>query len=434
MTDVEQSSSPVKLTRPALGRSAKDDERRARLRRNRAYATGLLAFMGATYFSTFAVENPSFPVLLIRAGAEGGAVGGLADWFAITALFRRPLGLPIPHTAIVPRSKERIGKAVGKFIEENFLTRDVVLRRLRDAQLGHRMVEWLAAPDKAPAIAAWIVRSLPQVLRTLDNPELHTFVRRTFGEQMGSVDIAPMLGRLLDAMTTTGEADRLFDSIINAGLTWIEEHREDIYNIVAEKNRWWIPKAINRRIATAIIDGVTDVLGQLHEPESNARHEFRKALKQLITDLMESPERRAQVDAAKSRLLAHPDVQNWFSSLWRGALNGALQDLEKPTPRVQASIENLLTAVSHAVAADPKAIRQIEAAIERIALTVVVRRSDIGAIVADVVRSWDEQSMTERLELTIGSDLQYIRMNGTLVGAMVGAALFIAVHFFAAPA
>lgn len=432
MSDIEQGIRlPAEKTRPAPSRSGRDDERRARLKRNRNYATGLLAFMGATYFSTFAVPDPGFPVLLIRAGAEGGAVGGLADWFAITALFRRPLGLPIPHTAIVPRSKERIGKSVGRFIEENFLTREVVLRRLRDARLGHRAVQWLAAPDMAPAIAGWIVRSLPQVLRTLDNPELHAFVRRTLGEQIARVDIAPVLGRLIEAMTTTGEADRLFDSMINAGLTWLGGNREVIYRVVGERNRWWIPKTINRRIAAAIVDGVTDVLGQLREPDSDARHQFRNALKQLVDDLTQSPERREQIEAAKTRLLAHPDVQNWFGSLWRSALAGALRDLEKPSPRAQTSIENLLGAVARALAADPAAIRQIEAAIERIALTVIVRRAEIGAVVADVVRGWDERSMSDRLELTIGSDLQYIRMSGTLVGASVGALLFVAVHFFA---
>lgn len=419
---------PADAARQTAGRSSRDAERRNRLRQNRLYATGLLAAMGATYFSTYAVSEPGFPVLLIRAGAEGGAVGGLADWFAITALFRRPLGLPIPHTAIVPRSKERIGSAVGLFIEENFLTREVVLRRLRDAQLGHRAVAWLAAPDKAPQIAASIARSLPQMLRALDNPELHDFVRRSIGEQVGRVDIAPVLGRLLETMTTSGEADRLFDTATDAALSWLEQHREDIYRIVSERSRWWIPKAVDKRIAQAIVDGVSELLTQLHKPDSDARRQFRTTLTQLVDELVHSPERRAQVDAAKSRLLSHPDVQNWLSSLWRNALAAALRDLEQPSPRTQATIENLLRATAHAVQADPRALAQIEAGIERIALTIVVRRAEIGAIVADVVRGWDERSMTERLELTIGSDLQYIRMSGTLVGASVGALLFAAVH------
>lgn len=430
MSDVGHSTPPVQFGRPLPPPGPRDADRQARLRRNRLHATGLLTLMGATYFSTYAVPDPGYLILLVRSGAEGGAVGGLADWFAITALFRRPLGLPIPHTAIVPKSKERIGNALGRFIEENFLTRDVLLRRLRDAQMGHRAVAWLAAPQTGPAVTGWIVRSLPQLLRAMDSPELHAFVRRTLGEQMARADIAPILGRLIEAMATSGEADRLFDSATAVAGDWLEAHREDVYRLVKERNRWWVPKAINRRIAAAIIDGLTDVLGQLREPESEARKQFRDTLQGLVDDLVRSPERRAEVDAAKRRLLAHPDVQKWLGSLWRSALNGALHDLERPSPRAQASIENLLQAVARALAADRAAIEWIENAIERVALTVVVRRAEIGGIVADIVRSWDEKSMTSRLELAIGSDLQYIRMSGTLVGAGVGALLFAAVHLF----
>lgn len=392
------------------------------------YATGLLALMGTTYFSTYAVPDPGYVVLLIRSGAEGGAVGGLADWFAITALFRHPLGLPIPHTAIVPRSKERIGSALGRFIEENFLTREVVLRRLRNARFGHRAVDWLAAPGTSPAVSGWMVRSLPQLLRALDSPELHAFARRTIGEQIGRADPAPIIGRLIQAMATSGEADRLFDTATDAASSWLEGHRDDVYRLVNERNRWWVPKAINRRIAAAIIDGLTDVLGQLREPDSSARQQFRSALEGLVDDLIRSPERRAEVDAAKRRLLSHPDVQNWLSSLWRNAIAGAQRDLEQPSPRAQAMIENLLQAVARALAADETALARIESAIERVALAVVLRRAEIGGIVADIVRGWDERSMTSRLELAIGSDLQYIRMSGTLVGAGVGALLFVIVH------
>lgn len=424
MSDVGDSSQPPRRGRQS--RSARDLERQARLRRNRIYATSLLTVMGATYFATYTVPEPGYFTLLIRSGAEGGAVGGLADWFAITALFRRPLGLPIPHTAIVPRSKERIGNALGRFIEENFLTRDVLLRRLRDAQLGHRAVAWLAAPETGPAVANWIVSSLPQLLRALDSPELHAFVRRTLGEQMAQADIAPILGRLIEAIGTSGEADRLFESATHVAVEWLEAHREDVYRLVRERNRWWVPKAINRRIAAAIIDGLTEVLGQLREPDSDARKQFRAALQGLVDDLISSPERRAEVDAAKRRLLSHPDVQNWLGSLWRSALSGALRDLE--LPRAQASIESLLRALAAALSADQAALNWIETAIERVALTAIVRRAEIGNLVADVVRSWDERSMTERLELAVGSDLQYIRMNGTLVGAGVGAMLFVTVR------
>jgi len=245
------------------------------------------------------------------------------------------------------------------------------------------------------------------------------------GEEIGSKWLAAAAPQ---TMGPRSRDDERRDTATDAALSWLEQHREDIYRIVGERSRWWIPKAIDKRIAQAIVDGVSELLSHLHQPDSDVRRQFRNAITQLVDELLHSPERRTQVDAAKRRLLSHPDVQNWIGSLWRNALAAALHDLEQPSPKTQATIENLLHATARAIQADPRALAQIEAGIEKIALTLVVRRAEIGAVVADVVRGWDERSMSERLELTIGSDLQYIRMSGTLVGASVGALLFAAVH------
>jgi uncharacterized membrane-anchored protein YjiN (DUF445 family) len=159
----------------------RDRLRRRRLSRNRLLATGLLAAMGTIYIGTHAVAQPDTWVLLVRAAAEAGVVGGLADWFAVTALFRHPLGLPIPHTAIIPNNKERIGATLSQFVEQNFLTRMVLLRKLRDAELGARLAAWLAAPETAPLIATWATNLLPQFIRAVENPELHELLDRTMG-------------------------------------------------------------------------------------------------------------------------------------------------------------------------------------------------------------------------------------------------------------
>jgi uncharacterized membrane-anchored protein YjiN (DUF445 family) len=383
--------------------------------------------MAATYFATHAADAPGFGVRLVRSAAEGGMVGGLADWFAITALFRRPLGLPIPHTAIVPRSKERIASALSRFIEENFLTRDVLIRRLRQARIGHRAAEWLARPQTAAALAGWMVRSLPPLLRALDSPDLQAFVQRTLGQQMARADIAPALGRLIDAVATSGEADRLFESGLDLAADWLRNHRRDIYKVVHEGTRWWVPKAIDRAIAAAIIDGLTELLTRLREPGSEARRKFREAVRDLVHGLVNSPDRAAEVNAAKDRLLSHPDVRAWVASMWQGALDSAVREFEQPTPRARQSIESFIGSLARALAADEAVLAQIERAVEHVCLTVVTRRGDIGRVLADIVREWDEQSITERLELTVGSDLQYVRMTGTVVGASVGAGLFLLV-------
>ncbi len=405
-------------------------ERRRRLRTNRRRATGLLCAMAGTYFATHAVDDPGYGVRLLRSAAEGGMVGGLADWFAITALFRRPLGLPIPHTAIVPRSKDRIASALSRFIEENFLTRDVLIRRLRQARIGHRAAEWLSRPKTARAMADWMVRSLPPLLRALDSPELQAFAQRTLGRQIADADVAPALGRLVDAVTTSGEADQLFESALDLSADWLDRHRQDIYRIVHDGTRWWVPRAIDRRIAEAVVSGLTELIGRLRQPESEARAKFRQALRDVVHGLVGSPERRAEVNAAKDRLLSHPDVRSWVASIWQGARDSAIGAVEDPSPRAREAIESFIGSLARALASDEAVLAQIERAVEHLSLTVVAHRADIGAVLADVVRDWDEQSITDRLELTVGSDLQYVRMTGTIVGASVGAGLFLLVSAF----
>lgn len=417
-------------TLEALTTFRDEAERRRRLRQNRRRATGLLCAMAATYFATYAVDTPGYGVRLVRSAAEGGMVGGLADWFAITALFRRPLGLPIPHTAIVPRSKDRIATALSRFIEENFLTRDVLIRRLRHAQVGHRAAEWLSRPKTAEALADWMVRSLPPLLRALDSPELQAFAQRTLGRHIATADVAPALGRLINAVATSGEADQLFESALDLSADWLQRHRQDVYAIVHEGTRWWVPSAINRRIAAAIIDALTELMDKLRQPESDARRKFRQAITEVVHELIDSPERRAEVNAAKDRLLSHPDVRNWVASIWQGARDSAILEFEDPTPRAKEAIEGFIGSLARALANDEAVLAQIEAAVEHVCLTVVAYRSDIGAVLADIVRDWDEQSITDRLELTVGTDLQYVRMTGTIVGASVGAGLFLLVSAF----
>ena len=249
---IEQSSLNSPL---AFDPERRDRLRRRRLTRNRLVASALLAAMATIYVATHAVAEAGSWILLLRAGAEAGVVGGLADWFAVTALFRHPLGLPIPHTAIVPNNKERIGAALSQFVEQNFLTRVVLLRKLREAELGARLAAWLAAPQTAPLLATWVTNLVPQLIRALENPELHVVLDRTLGDQLRRVDLAPTLGQLIEIVTRSGEADALFDSLLDVGTVWLKKNDVRIQELVESHQRWWIPRRINRRIAKAMIEG-----------------------------------------------------------------------------------------------------------------------------------------------------------------------------------
>src|SRR5262245_6186497 len=219
-----------------IGSRRSDEIRRKRLRRNRILATTMLAGMGTVFVATRMVPEPGFLTLLIQAGAEAGMVGGLADWFAVTALFRRPLGLPIPHTAIIPNNKDRIGRTLGRFVENNFLTPDVLFRKLRQLQVGRRVANWLAAPATAGLIAHSITSALPHLIRSLRSRDLHDFLQRAFGEQLSRPDVAPVIGHAIRLLTASGEADVLFDRAIEIAIRWIKDHRAQLDKLISERS------------------------------------------------------------------------------------------------------------------------------------------------------------------------------------------------------
>lgn len=403
-----------------------DAARRRRLRHNRAIATGMLTGMGAVFAVTHLVPEPGFLTLLIRAGAEAGVVGGIADWFAVTALFRHPLGLPIPHTAIIPSNKDRIGRTLGRFVESNFLTPEVLLPKLRQLLLGRRAAAWLAEPESAGLISRSVASVLPRLIGALQSRDLHDFAHRAFGDAFSRLDVAPAIAHVVRALTASGEADVLFDRALGVAIRWIGDNRKDLDEIIRQRSRWWIPKAIDRRIAGAIVDALADLLTDLQDHGSDARMKFRAALEGLVTDLLDSPTQRAQVNDAARRLLAHPDTRAWLTSVWTELCAAAASDLSQPRPHLAAALEKPIALLAQTLAADPVMQQHIDGAVERIALAFIGWRTEIGTFIAEVVRNWDSRTLVERLELVVGSDLQYIRMNGTIVGACAGCLIFLA--------
>ena len=401
-----------------------DEQRRQGLARNRMLATGLLAVMGGVYVGTHFV-SPTFVVLITRAGAEAGLVGGLADWFAVTALFRHPLGLPIPHTAIVPTNKEKIAQALSRFVEQNFLTRELLIRKVRELGVGKRAALWLANPATAATIADRVVATLPPLFCALEDPQLREFVNRTLGNQLRSAKLAPGLARLLRILTGTGEADALFDSALDGCLCWLRDNKRQIVALVRGRSRWWIPKIVDQKIAAVIIDGFAELLEGLREPNGDARRKVRSAVSRLIDDLLNAPERLEQIENAKERLLANPEVKAWLASIWREISQSAMQDLKQPSSATRQALEHAVRSIGAVLSRDVGMMGAIDAAAERIALIAFTQRHNIASVIDEVIRSWDTPTVTDRLELAVGSDLQYIRMNGTLVGAAVGCLIFV---------
>jgi uncharacterized membrane-anchored protein YjiN (DUF445 family) len=407
-----------------------EDHARARLRSNRALATGLLLLSGVILVGTYMVPEATFAVLLARAASEAGIVGGLADWFAVSALFRRPLGLPIPHTAIIPRNKDRIAEALGLFVERNFLTEETVLRKLRDIRAAKRVTAWLATPETGASIAQSIATALPYVVRSLDDSDLQRFTHATLGEQLRKADVASVAARALDVLGQTGEADTLFARVAEIAGDWLKTNRAEIDALVHEKSPWWLPRSIDRKIAAAIVDGVIELLGDLRDPKSDARQKFKTALSGLVDELLKSTKQREEINAAKNRILDHPEFQAWLGAIWRRSSQALLADLAQPDSETRAGLERAIHLFARALQSDQAMQRHIDNLLERLAVYIISWRNAIGSFISEVVKSWDTKVLTERLELVVGSDLQYIRMNGTVVGAIAGCLIFLATRMF----
>jgi uncharacterized membrane-anchored protein YjiN (DUF445 family) len=405
--------------------SAQDFQRRG-LRRNRLIATALLGAMAALFISTTLAPQPGFWILLVRATAEAALVGGLADWFAVTALFRQPLGLPIPHTAILPRNKDRIGEGLAIFIERNFLSPDILRAKLRSIDPARFVADWLATPANADAVARRLVRMLPHMINAIDDRDFRLFIGEALGRHLADIELAPLLGRAIVVLTANGFHETLLDRLLDFCREFLEERGEQLYMAAeAQRRRWWIPKAINRQIARAIIGGLKELLSKLREPGTPARRNLLQEVERLAEHLRTSSVYRARVEEAKLRLLEDVEVKAWLGSVWGDTKRLLLADFAAPQSRIDQALGAAICSLGHHLRADEAMRKRVNRTIEAMALEVVPWRSGLAQFLIEVVRQWDAGSFTNRVELVVGSDLQYIRINGTLVGGLVGCLLYL---------
>jgi uncharacterized membrane-anchored protein YjiN (DUF445 family) len=404
---------------------ADEIQTRHALRRNRLLATGLLALMIVIAAGTHLEPSTGWLVQLVRAGAEAGIIGGLADWFAITVLFRHPFGIPLPHTAILPSNKDRIGRALGSFVERNFLIPEVILPKLHQADFTQKIAEWLALPGTAPMVADWVMTLLNRLLAAGQRAQISELFRHTVGQQLRTLDLAPPLGRVIELLTTSQESDVLFEKVVERAESWIMAHRAQIDEMVEQRSRWWIPRTIDRRIASAIVDGTIDLLHRLRQRDSEVRVQLRIAVGSFADDLMNSTEQRDRVQRLKNLVLDDAEVRAWIASNWDGLAHRLIQEMSDPGSNLRSTIHSAVLAVAHSLQEDVFIRTRIEAVIENLATQLLQWRGEIGLLIAEVVRNWNARTVSDRLELVLGSDLQYIRINGTIVGAFVGCAIYL---------
>jgi uncharacterized membrane-anchored protein YjiN (DUF445 family) len=400
----------------------------AGLRRMRIVATGLLILMAAIYLVARLLQH-HHPVLgFVRAFAEAAMVGGLADWFAVTALFRHPLGLPIPHTAIIPRNKDRIADTLARFLRDNFLIPVVVARRMRKIDVAAAAGRWLANPSQGGAgrIRRGASRLAADLLESLDQERLGGMVRGAIGTRLRAVEVAPMLGQALSAAIAEGRHLPLMDSLLHWGARLIANNELLIRKMVHDRSgsilRW---TGLDERISNAIIDGlyklVTDMAA---DPGHALRAKVEDALEKLAFDLQFDAPTQHKVEAFKAEMLDNPALARWIGGMWESSRAALLRAVRDPDAALSGKLGDALRQLGETLQTDGRLAATINRFTRRAAVGAAADYGDgIVRLVSDTVRSWDAQTITGRLENAVGRDLQYIRINGTLVGGLVGLAI-----------
>ena len=273
-------------------------------------------------------------------------------------------------------------------------------------------------------VSDWTITLLNRLLAASHNTEINEFIQHTVGQQLRTLDLAPPLGRVIEVLTTSDESDILFEKVVETAKSWIKANRTQIDEMVEQRSRWWIPKTIDRRIAAAIVDGTIDVLHRLRQRNSEVRVQFRTAVAILVDNSMRSTDQRDKIQRLKNTLLDDPEVKAWITSAWDRLSHQLMQELSDPRSNARATINSAVLALAQSMREDAFIHTRIEAVIERLVTQLFQWRGEIGLLIAEVVRNWNARTVSDRLELVLGSDLQYIRINGTIVGALVGCAIY----------
>jgi uncharacterized membrane-anchored protein YjiN (DUF445 family) len=403
------------------------DQRVAGLRRMRVVATLLLALMTAIFVATTVLKTDWVWVPYLRAFTEAGMVGACADWFAIVALFRRPFGLPIPHTAIVAHNKDRIGKALGRFITNNFLSAGVLNERLSRVDAVGALAGWLRDPVNAKRLSGYAAVILPRVARSLPGPELGDVIGKLARQSLATVPAGPLASKLLSIVWAQGEAQILLSGAIEYGEKWLASNKDYLIRKLSEQSSRWIPKWIDKMIAEKVVNGMLSTLGEMRDPAHRWRVELRKTVEELIADLASDPKVSARAESFKAELLSSPLVIGQAKTLWAEIERGLNEGFEHQSEAVAQACEQALQSISLWLDGDEARKaglnRRLRTFTQR---TLSLYRVEIGAYIERVVHDWDSTTLVERLELQVGKDLQYIRINGTLVGGLVGLFIFIA--------
>jgi len=415
------------LTRPD------DAERLARLKAMKIRATGLLGLAGGVFVGASILERQYPWMGYVRATAEASLVGGIADWFAVTALFRHPLGIPIPHTAIVATRKERIGQVMGTFVQQHFLSREVVGANLRSVRPAARAAQWLSQPENARRVAKQVAGGLAKTLEAVPDSDLKAAVSQIINDRVRATRVAPALGKALAVVLGGERRQELLNVAVRAAADAVRENAELIRQQVKAETPWWVPGVIDDKLYRKILTAIEKLLNDIaSNPHHRLRAAFDRSVQGFVDRLQNSPEMIAKAEAMKEDFLSDPAVSEMSEKVWQSTRTAIVRygatasEGEKDGP-----LEQGIASFGSALLGNEQLLGEIDEMIIDLAASAVDKyRLEIGDLIARTIAGWDPEATSRRFELAVGRDLQYVRINGTIVGGLVGLLIYTVTRFF----
>ncbi|MGZ5404148.1 MAG: DUF445 domain-containing protein [Nocardioides sp.] len=399
--------------------SAADDERRRGLQRMRGLAVGLLLLAAVVYLLT--LDQDGF-LGFVNAGAEASMVGAIADWFAVTALFRHPLGVPVPHTALVPKRKNDLGRSLEEFFGENFLQESIIRERVVAADISRRIGEWAARPENARRVVDEVTEIAGIALSKVGDRQITELVESVLVPRFREEPIAPLLGTFLVEVVRDDLHHGVVDLALEELHRWLVENPDTVHDVLSERAPWWAPPRLNEAVTTRIHAETLRWIDDIRQdPLHHARGAIDSMLAQLGQDLLFDVDTQARAEGLKNRLLDHPQFTAAGVSLWnalRKALHEALGD---PDGQLRRRLQAELVVFAERLTVDEDLRRRLDGVAADAAVFVVERYgAELTTVITSTIDRWDGKEAADRIELHVGRDLQFIRINGTIVGGLVG--------------
>ena len=410
-----------------------EQEKIRRLNAMKRLATGLLLLMAVVFVVAHKAQESYAWLSYIRAFAEAAMIGALADWFAVTALFRHPMGLPIPHTAIIARRKDEIGESLAGFVRDNFLVEDALQPRMRGIDFAIRVGGWMSQPDNARRLAGDAGAFASWFLDVFDSTALRHFLRENLQLTMRQIQITPLVGRSLDLLTAGDHHQELINALTAVARRQLEQNKDRIRERIKTSSPWWLPKFVDQEIYDKLVAEFEELLDRVgDDSENEARQNFNDEVTRFLNALKNDPEVIARGERLKDELLSHPEVQQYFFDIWNEISVYLSRESSDPNSRIRRKIETGIMQFGEALLHSPEMQKQVNDWISDVVLYVVGHyRDEISAVISDTVKRWDAEATSQRIEIQVGRDLQFIRINGTMVGGMVGLLIHTVIQVFA---